>query len=318
MEVEYSTQRCVDGQSHLANRKRVRMGAATQLSDVSRTAIATLRCRVIESQKECPLMRDPMAVSCLERLAGIASPREKALLFERSLSPALILYIVLRARKYDAVTSKFLGENPSGLVVNLGCGFDTRYWRIHADRSQYVELDLPEVIELKRIILGERLEYRTIGASVLDFSWMDMVNPEGIRPTLLLAEGLFMYLPKALVISLFSKMTERFRHSYVAFEVVSEKYTRGFWKRVAAWKIRRQLGYDAGSSYSFGVRSAREVESFGDGLKVVSEWSYLDEPDVRPRILRYLGISRTQWTVIASIAGHSDDGHGSAARGTGR
>ena len=276
-----------------------------QLSDVSMTAIGTLRCRAIESEKENPLIHDPMAVYCLERLRTLTSTDEQAFLFEKKLSASLTNHIALRARKYDAIVDEFISENPGCLVVNLGCGFDTRYWRINHAECEYVELDLPEMIALKREILKERLDYDMIGASVLDISWMDTVNPRGNRKTLLLAEGLFMYLPKPEVVSLFRTISERFRDSRLAFEVVTAKYTHGIWKRLVAWKVRRQLGLNAGASYQFGVRNAREVESYGEGLRVIGEWFYAEDPDVQPKILRYLGLSRTQWTVTVAVNGHS-------------
>ncbi len=272
-----------------------------ELSEVSKTAVATLRSRVIESGKPRPLIDDPMAAYCLERLAGLASEEERALLFDRRLSRALTRHIALRARKYDALADAFISDNPACLVVNLGCGFDTRYWRIDHERCEYVELDLPESIALKREVLGERLVYETLGASVLDPSWMDRVNPDGSRKALLLAEGLLMYLPKPAVVALFGAVARKFHGSRFVCEVVTEKYTRGLWKRIVAWKIERQLGLDAGASYDFGVRDAREIESYAGGLKVVGEWSYVEDPDVRPRILKYLGLSRTQWTVTVDV-----------------
>ncbi len=276
---------------------------AMHVSDVSRTAIATLRSRVIESGKKDPLIRDPMAEYLLDRLARSASEEEKALLFDRRLSPALTTYIALRARKYDEVVDDFISSNPQGLVVNLGCGFDTRYWRIDHARCEYVELDLPEIIELKKEILEERLEYDVIGASVLDHSWIDRVNPEGRRKSLLLAEGLLMYLPRVDVISLFGAIGNKFRDSRVVCEVVNDKYTRGVWRRIVGWKMKRQLGLKAGLFYDFGVRSPREIESYGEGLRVTDEWSYVEDPDVHPKILKYLGLSRTQWTVTLTVNG---------------
>lgn len=276
-------------------------GPRVRLSDVSKTAITTLRSRVIESNRSSPLIEDPIAPDCLRRLADLATDEERALLFARSLSPALTRHIALRARKYDRTINEFISANPSCLVVNLGCGFDTRYWRIDHASCEYVDLDLPEIIALKRKALGHRAAYQMIGASVLDPSWMEEVNPDGHRKALLIAEGLFMYLPKAKVVSLFGSIVERFRGSRLIFEVVTEKYTRGFWKRVAAGKMRRQLGYDAGLAYEFGVRNAREIESYADGLRIVEEWSYFEDPDLRPRFLRYLGLTRTQWTVTAEV-----------------
>ena len=38
------------------------------LPDVARTAILTLICRTVESEKKEPLINDPMAILCLEKL----------------------------------------------------------------------------------------------------------------------------------------------------------------------------------------------------------------------------------------------------------
>jgi len=103
-----------------------------RLSDVSLTAVATLRSQVIESRKTNPVIIDPMADLCLERLAELASTEERTRFFGRKLSPSLTRHLALRARKYDASANQFIAENPACLVLNLGCGFDTRYWRNRA------------------------------------------------------------------------------------------------------------------------------------------------------------------------------------------
>ena len=89
-------------------------------------------------------------------------------------------------------------------MINLACGFDTRFWRIENEKCKYVELDLPGMIELKREILKDHLDYELIGCSVLDTSWIDQVTSNGNSSFLLLAEGLFYYLPKQDVTRLFN------------------------------------------------------------------------------------------------------------------
>lgn len=271
-----------------------------KLSDVSKTAIVTLRSRALESQKSKPLINDPMAKYCLDKLVSLASEDEKALLFDRKLSSALTRYIAIRARKYDSITNDFISKNPSSTVVNLGCGFDTRYWRIDNKKCEYIELDLPEIIEMKKDILKDHLSYELIARSVLDTAWIDSVTSRGNRNFLLIAEGLFMYLPRDEVINLFKTFAEKFYHSQIVLEVATEKYTRGIWKKIVIMKMKQELGIDSVPSYSFGVKNASELESYGNGIKVTDEWSYLEDPD-SPRILKYLGLTRTQWTITATI-----------------
>ena len=270
-----------------------------KLTDVSNTSIATsLRSLVIESEKKDPIINDPMAKYCLDKLYSLASEKERVLLFDRKLPLALTNPQALRARKYDEIANDFISKNPGCTVVNLGCGFDTRYWRLKNKNCEYIELDL---IEIKKEILKEHLIYKQISCSVLDTSWIDTVIKKGNNNILLLAEGLFMYLPKNDVIKLIKVISERFNNSQIALEVTNEKYTRSLWKKIIRRKINSQLGFDAGSLFKFGVSNGQEIESYGDGIKVVEEWIYTEAEEVRPKIAKYLVPKRSQWTVTATL-----------------
>lgn len=275
-----------------------------KLSDVSKTAIITLRCHVLESKKSKPILNDPMAELCLDGLISLATEDEKALLFDRKLLPALTNHIAIRARKYDAITNNFIARNSASTVINLGCGFDTRYWRIDNTKCLYIELDLPEVVALKKELLKDHLVYEMMGCSVLDTAWIDKVTLQGNRNFLLIAEGLFMYLPKNEVITLFNYLTEKFSRSQIVMEVVTDKYTSGIWKKIVTMKMRHETGFIAGSSFNFGIKDAFELESYGSGLKIIDEWSYFEDKDVRPQLykmFKYSGLARAQWTITASI-----------------
>ena len=116
---------------------------------------------------------------------------------------------------------------------------------------------------------------------------------------------LLMYLPKPAVMGLFRKLAARFSKSQIVFEVVHEKYTKGFWKKRVESKMRGNLGSEAGASYQFGVREADEIERYAQGLKVVEEWSYFEDRDIIPGLLRlfrhFKFMTRTQWTIRATI-----------------
>ena len=272
-----------------------------KLTHVSGTAIVTLRSHVIESEKDKPIIHDPMAGYCLERLEEMLSGGNMDQLFRRKLSRRLSLHIAIRARKYDRLVNDYIAENPGCTVINLGCGFDTRYWRIDHRDCEYLELDLPEVIEIKKKVLQHKLEYELMAGSVLDNNWIENILAKTGRKVLFIAEGLFMYLDKKAVMGLFRTISERFRDSRMILEVVTEKYTRGLRKKMVVLKMKRELGLDAGAAYNFGIRNAAEIETCGDGIKVLDEWSYFEDPDTRPRIYRYMGLSRIQWTVILAI-----------------
>ena len=244
------------------------------LSQVSRTAILTLICRAVEAEKNKSVFNDPMAVLCLERLTSIASGEDKRWIISKKRE-----YEGIRARDakagvrrvqvFDNAANRFIADNPKCTVINLACGFDTRFWRIENEKCKYIEIDLPEVIKLKKEILKDHLGYEVIGSSVLDTSWIDKVTTNGNTDFLLLAEGLFMWLPQPEATRLFKEIGERFYRSQLVLDMVPEKYTKGIWKRLFHLHSRIEWGLDV--SWDFGIKDPHDIEAYGNGLKVIGE-----------------------------------------------
>jgi methyltransferase (TIGR00027 family) len=275
------------------------------LTDVSETALITLKARVLEAQRPQPVLQDevgPLLLTGLqERLPEVVRQR----LLQRPLPISLTRHIALRARYYDRATASFIRNNPGGVVVSLGSGFDTRYWRLSDSPWNYIEVDLPAVMAAKRAVLGERISYPLIGGSVLEESWLDEISTRQTENILFLAEGLLMYLPPEQVKRLFQTMAERFSNTTFMFEVVHRKYTQGVWKKVVERKMRRNLGSEAGTSFQYGVTQAGEVERYHPAIRLETEWSYFEEPEIKPAFLRlFRGLplmTRTQWTITVRL-----------------
>ena len=278
----------------------------TLLNEVSETALITIRSRVVESEKKDPLLHDPVGAELFGKLLETLSGDIRQRILERKLSPVLTRHIALRARKYDRLCLEFLEAYPDGVIVSLGSGFDTRFWRLGADRGQYAELDLPAVIGLKRELLGEKMTYRAMAGSVLEPGWIGEVKAIRRDRLLFVAEGLFMYLPREQVIHTLQEIAGSFTGSRLVMEVVAEKYTRGFWRRMVERKMRKGAGSTAGDYYQFGVRRAADLETFHEGYRVRGEWSYFEDPDIKPAFLKLFrysrALSKTQYTVIADIS----------------
>jgi O-methyltransferase involved in polyketide biosynthesis len=243
------------------------------LSEVSRTAFLPLLCRVIESEKKDPVFNDPMAVLCLERLLSISSEEEKNRIMKWKKRYAGInahdeKARALTVRSFDSIASQFISNNPGCTVINLACGFDTRYWRIENKKCKYVELDLPEMIELKREILKDHLDYELIGCSVLDTSWIDQVTSNGNSSFLLLAEALFYYLPKQDVTRILQVIAQRFNRTQLVLDMAPEKYTKGLWKRLIQLESRV---WDIDVSFVSGINNPHDIESYGNGFKVIGD-----------------------------------------------
>ncbi len=119
---------------------------------------------------------------------------------------------------------------------------------------------------LKREILQNQPGYELIDCSVLDDSWIDQVTTNGNGRFILLAEGLLMFLPKPDVIKLFRRLAQRFTHSQFVFDVVSDKYLRGFWKVLL--RLETKINWRLNVSWVSGIQNPGEVESYAPGLSV--------------------------------------------------
>lgn len=216
------------------------------------------------------------------------------------MSKSLAVHAALRARQYDLYAQEFMNKHQDCTVINLGCGLDTRFWRIDNGAIRFFDLDLPKVIELKRGLVQETDRYKMLGKSVFDYEWMDKALA-GQKTVLFLAEGLFMYLPLPGVHKLILEIGQRVNQGQLVAEVVHEKYTRGFNKRILAFKFKYELGFGKPMSYHCGIKASEEIEEWSPNLHFIDDWCYFDFDTKKlgwMRMLRHIKSFRyTQWTV---------------------
>jgi O-methyltransferase involved in polyketide biosynthesis len=124
------------------------------------------------------------------------------------------------------------------------------------------------VIELKREILKDYLVYELIGCSVFDTSWIDKITSSGNSGFLLIAEALFYYLPKQDVTRLLEVIARRFNRSQLVLDMAPEKYTKGLWKGIIQIESRV---WDIDVSFVFGINNPHDIESYGNGFKVLGD-----------------------------------------------
>ena len=80
----------------------------------------------------------------------------------------------------------------------------------------WYDVDYPEVIEVRTKIFPARDNYRMIGSSVIAPQWLQQVPTD--LPTLIVAEGLTMYLRPDDGHQLFRRITDHFPRGVIAFD----------------------------------------------------------------------------------------------------
>jgi len=275
----------------------------TGIGDVASTSFVTLYCHAIETLSDNPILSDPKSVEIATELNKTLSLSKNTLdrtLVAGTLDTRLVVHIAIRAKKYDDYARDFLKRCPDGVIVNIGCGLDSRFLRIDNGRVVFYDLDLPEIIAIKKGFFTGTERYHLIASSVLDFEWMAVVRQHN-GPFLFMAEGVFMYLDGKDVRSLVLKIQETFPGSELVCEVVNSFWLRSPLKKMLDVKLQRQVHLGKDATFRSGIRDGREMEQWHRGIQFLDEWSYFDAEEKKLgwlRLLRHIErIRKTQWTV---------------------
>jgi O-methyltransferase involved in polyketide biosynthesis len=275
----------------------------TGIGDSAATSFVTLYCHALETLSANPILSDPKSVEITTELNKTLVRSEHTLdriLVSGTLDKRLVVHIAIRAKKYDDYARVFLQRYPDGVIVNIGCGLDSRFLRIDTGRVVFYDLDLPEIIAIKKAFFKESERYHLIASSVLDFSWMvPVMRHKG--PFLFMAEGVFMYLDGKDVRSLVLRIQEKFPGSELVCEVVNSLWLGSLLKKILDYKIQRQVHLGKDAMFRSGIHDSREMEQWHRGIQFLDEWSYFDSDEEKLGWLKFLKhlefIRKTQWTV---------------------
>jgi O-methyltransferase involved in polyketide biosynthesis len=243
------------------------------LEGVSETLLMTLYVRARESQRPDAMIHDDKAVEMVSRIAGDFS----RLRMERHDEIA----VIMRMKKFDSHVREFLACNPETVVVHIGCGLDTRFERVDNGRVEWFDLDLPDVIELRRkLISNESTRYHMLAASAFENSWFKEVSQYKPRPFMFVTEGVLPYFEEAQVKSLFLKLRNQFPGS----ELVCDAHTPFvIWAdnvHLALWGLKVRMHW--------GLRNPRDVEGWGEGIRLLDEWNYYVDDEPRLKAFRWV------------------------------
>lgn len=166
-------------------------GHRITLTGEKQTLLITLYAKALDSRLDDSILHDRFAEEAVRQIdfdfsrVALGKGNERAL--------------AMRSHYFDQACRDFLGRHPEGQVLNLGCGLDSRIYRVDPPAElPWFDLDYPEVMDLRERLYPPRAgAYRALRHSVDDDGWLQGVPRE--RPALVLAEGLMPYLRESQV-----------------------------------------------------------------------------------------------------------------------
>jgi len=246
------------------------------LSGVAETLLLPLYNRAMESQRPDAMLKDEKAVELVTQIR-LDFSRVRQIPMPELLKVMRIIF----TREMDRYARDFVSRHPQAVVVHIGCGLDTRFERVDNGRVEWYDLDVPDVIDLRRKLIGDEAgRYHLLGCSVLEDAWLEAVKVHSPRPFLFLAETVFVYFTEAQVKSLVLTLRDHFPGTELVFDG---------WRPFEVWVGNRYLSNSPFAGLMrWGFWRGQEIEGWGDGIHMLDEWGFFDQPEPRMDSFRWM------------------------------
>ncbi len=239
--------------------------------------LATLYGRALDARSADPILGDTLSAEILDKINF--DPTKTGLRAGDHYS------VAMRAEFLDGWTREFLAGQPDATVLHLGCGLDTRFWRVNPGPGvSWYDIDLPDVITLRRELFGDRPGSTMIAASATDPSWLGQIPKD--RPVLMVAEGLVYYLTETDGHALLRRIVSTFRSGQMIFDGFSRLGIR-------LQKLNGAVA-KANATLHWGIDWPTELEAIDYRLRCRDAVGVFDASD--------FSVLTTRYQVLAAVA----------------
>src|SRR5215469_6650971 len=232
------------------------------LTKEKETMLMTLNGRALQSQWTNPILRDPWAVEAMRHIDYDISKQYRGVGSWSMWGKIGCTIIATRAATFDQLTNRYLADHPAATVLQVGCGMDSRIFRVDPPATvQWFDVDYPDVIDLRRQLFPERDgAYHLIGAPLSDLRWLDEAPQD--RPGLLIAEGVLHYLSEADVKALLNAVVAHFPSGQLIFDICKPFIVNRTGSNVGG----------TGATYKWGLDDPQDIKQLEPKLELIKEY----------------------------------------------
>jgi O-methyltransferase involved in polyketide biosynthesis len=237
--------------------------------------------RAVETRKSNPIITDPTAVEIIDSVDFDFTA------MAANMKDINLLSWVARCKRYDMIINDFVKKYPGGSVVNIGCGLDTTYERAVEKPAHWYDLDLPDVIELRKKFIKESDNRRSLANSFLDYRWFDEIPVT--EKTLIISAGVFVYFEEYEIRNFIEAVADKFLYSEMFFDVTSPKGLE------IANKVIKKSGLDNNVVFKWALTDKSIFSSWDNSIKTINIFYTFLLPQLKlsfkNRIMGYLSDS---------------------------
>lgn len=230
-----------------------------ELGDVQKTLLLPLWGRAVETRKSTPLLTDHAAAEIIKKIDyNFSEAAEK-------LSNVSQLGWIVRSLHIDRTITRLLETCPEATIVNIGCGLDTTLDRVDNGRLSWVDVDLPDVIALRRRLIPEHERRQYVAGSFLGHDWLSSLNIQ--EKVLFIAAGVLYYFEEPQIREFLSRLAGLFPGGETVFDATSPQGVK-----MANRMVIKASGMDERSFLKWGLNDAKTLELWDSRIKLVHEY----------------------------------------------
>lgn len=115
------------------------------LTEEKETLLIPLIGKAHENKKENPILNDKKAIEIVKQIDYDFDSLK--------ISEKTNIMMCIRAKLIDDYVNNFLSSNNNNIALHLGCGLDSRYYRIKNNDVEWYDVDFKEVINIRQHFL---------------------------------------------------------------------------------------------------------------------------------------------------------------------
>lgn len=232
------------------------------LKGVEDTLYIPLTARIYASKKFPEFFYDKRALS-LEECIPINDIKENTTEYFHMAS-------VCRQYTIDKKIKKFIEIHNLCNVVFLGAGLETAFSRVGSTKANFYEIDLPNVIEVRKKVLGCAENETLFSGDMFTLDWIKEVDVS--LPTMIVVSGVYQYFREEKIISMIQQMKDSIPKGELIFDATNStglKLANKYVKKTG--NTDAQMYFSVDNPIEFANRTHTELISvdgfFKDALK---------------------------------------------------
>ena len=234
------------------------------MNNISRTLFLPLAFKALDAQQPHSILNDQVALDLKIRLSE-EFDFEDHTLKQASYSMA---GTIARAKFFDDLAQQFIQNNPKPVIINMGAGLDSRSLRIWDKKALFFDIDLPEVIALRREYIEDKSQL--IATDIFQLDYLNtIINSHPDSQFCFIFEGVLMYFDKDHITTLLKAIINTCQG-----EIIGDFCLGDFWQKN---QKKHDLAKNIQANFKNGFQNIEEILQLNPRLQLKNMKFYHDK-----------------------------------------